>query len=316
MFCRETDAPRVRRALRDDCLGRAVCVACASATTGPAGVASPSLAVMAADCVSCGPAADAGMVVLASAKRSRDFGTDTACFDVDVADLEWELVSAPSRAKAPRMMLQGCVLALGRRRHCDAAAAGGGGSSGYWSDLLATYGAPAAAAEVVASADGTGGELGLPRASSGTPESACGARRAGGRRVSFAHDVKAHDGLESDSAAFDAVVAHFILGHPERFAEALGAAQSPWRLCDLADDLVRRITDSEGAPVLPRGGGRALKLASVHLPSVMQLMSTLAYFARETCGGAGRSGAASGTCESGCVELAGAAAALPRESLL
>jgi hypothetical protein len=101
------------------------------------------------------------------------------------------------------------------------------------------------------------------------------------KSVSFADDVKEHDGLTTRNAIFDALItAYFVEQREISELDVLQlTGQDTCKLMQLHEDLldmVTRINDAvelgrQCAPVLPRGGGLCTKLCPPHVPYIRVL---------------------------------------------
>lgn len=106
-------------------------------------------------------------------------------------------------------------------------------------------------------------------------------RRSSDKSVSFATDVKTHDGLTSRNAVFDRLIsAYFVEQREISELDVINlTGQNLTTVLELHQDLLdmaQRISEAaeEGkqcAPVLPRGGGLCTKLCVPHVPYVRVL---------------------------------------------
>jgi len=109
----------------------------------------------------------------------------------------------------------------------------------------------------------------------------CQRRAASKKTVSFAEDVKPHDGLTGRNAIFDKLIsAYFVEQREISELDVLHfTGQDYTKITALHEDLtdmINRIAEAvedgrQCAPVLPRGGGLCTKLCPPHLPYVRVL---------------------------------------------
>lgn len=91
------------------------------------------------------------------------------------------------------------------------------------------------------------------------------------KSVCFDPSVKLHDGITQSNFIFDKLVTSYIVGQNHiselDVLELTGPnVEKIYQLHNDIADLAERIEDQGCAPVLPGGGGLAIKLSEVHVP--------------------------------------------------